>query len=174
MDKLDSAITNERLEIERLRQEIVTKQVRLEALLEAASLRPATERVSQLPSTNVDHAISVREASTKRTTGRTPGSINGAWRKFLAFLVEAGNMPTARGDVVRTATEHSGLAEASARQRIRQLIEAGHLTEKDNAVWVSDAAIERFRLRRHKNNEAPPALAGPQNGSGAQTPGFGG
>jgi len=168
MDKLDSAITTERLEIDRLKQELATRTVRLEALLEASRLRPSIERTSSLPVSDVDAAIAAhREAG--RRTGREPGSINGAWQKFLGIMVLAGNAELPRSEFVKKAAEHSGLAEPSARQRVRAFIESGILIEKNGLVSVSDVAIERFKLRFQKNS-APPVEGGAVNGSGVSAP----
>ena len=172
MDKLDSAITTERLAIESLKQELETKKVRLEALLEAARLRPSVAQTSSIPVTNIDATLEARRSITRRI-GREPGSINGAWQKFLGSRVADGNALLPKAEFIKLAADHSGLAEASARQRIRSFIEAGWINENVGMVCVSEAAIERFRLR-HQKSSAPPVLGGAANGSGASTPDFGG
>lgn len=146
MDKLDSAITALRIEIDKDERALGEKRLRLAALLEAAELRPAASVPSKMRAADPD----AMEAARKRAhrTGRAPGSISSEWRRYFGEIVSRGNQPMPRSDYVSATSQRFNLAPASVRQRLRSHLDAGHLSEDERGVFVSEAAIERFRLSR--------------------------
>ena len=150
MDKLDSAITALRIEIDKDQRALAEKQVRLTALVEASNMRPAAEKPSHVRVVDLDAVDAARNRA--RRTGRIPGSISGEWRTYLAGVVSRGNDPVPRPDFIGAAARHFNQTQATVRQRVRQYLSAGHLIESDDGVAVSEAAIDRFRLGSHLNN----------------------
>jgi hypothetical protein len=179
MDKLDQRISIQRARVDDLKRKAAEMQreadqeaVRLEALLEAASLRePPQELVSKLPKTDRSapgRLVQLAKRLEKRG-GRQPGAIDNKWRDYLNVIVLSGNVPETFSLFVANAASALTMEKASVRQRIRQYVAQGHLRIVDGSISVSEAAIDRFNLR-HKTQSAPP-LSEADNGSGTPSSG---
>lgn len=146
-------------------------EIELRALELASSLRPGGGSPSILPNPLSE------DAPAPRRGGRQPGSISRKWRQALADFVAAGNAPVDQSAFYLLTRGRTGLAASSVRERVRNYIVQGILTERNGKISVSQNAIESLHLRElaQQRQTTPSADADEVvNGSGVSAPEFGG
>lgn len=141
MDKLDSEIEAKRkayAEAQRLAEML---GIELRALEQAARLRPVS------PKGVPEGHVRVLEHSRPLMRGRQAGSLTKKWRAALADLAKPGNPFRSLDDVVEVVVRRTKIAHTSARERLRLYAAKGVLEEQDGTYRVSDATLEKYRLR---------------------------
>lgn len=148
-DKLDRLIQEKQAEIDRINREIESlakrherQLIELEALKQAASLRPG--------------------AATERKGGRQAGDISQEWRKVLATLFEDCENSQYE-EIAKVALRHGIETKmANVRERVRIMVENGLLTgDPTKGFTVTSKAAERFKLtKKPAAQDAEPSPSG--------------
>jgi|GEM_PF-6642517 len=134
MDALDQRIASEQKELDRLREQARAKEIVLEALKEAASLRP------------VHVADILKPKAPPKQGGKPKGAISNTWRNTLKAIWLFGG-PESYESIQKF---HKGvndveLGMASVRDRVRSLVEGGFMSgDAASGFTVTEYAAQRF------------------------------
>jgi hypothetical protein len=140
MDALDNMIRDQLIELDRLRRELTAKEATVDALQQAAALRPL---------------VSSRKTSTGKGGGKPKGAISAPWKETLGALYRAGQGPWGYPaiKVCFDGTNDKDLNLASIRDRVRSLVESGLMSgDADHGFTVTELAARKFNF---KKAEAP-------------------
>lgn len=98
--------------------------------------------------------------------GKAPGSLGARWRKIMQVVVQNGNSALTP-DLWAVAAETAGYPMETKRARdwLRRATEKEHhyIQRVGDGYRVSDAAIEKFKLRNQPENESAPSVEGAES-----------
>lgn len=153
MDKLDTLISNKKAEIDEINKQIerLAKRhdrllIEMDALKQAAELRPVSPLRSVAPAVSTGRGPGTRG-------GRQKGDISHDWRNVLRDIA-ALHRRVSYGEIQMVAENNKIKAKLpSVRERVRNLVDTKLMTgNAKSGFLVTKHAIERFGLA---NDEAP-------------------
>jgi hypothetical protein len=146
MDALDIMIRDQLAELEALRLQLAAQEAKVEALQQAAALRPI---------------VSGRKSSPAKLGGKPRGAISSQWKEALRLMYASGSAPWHYAAIKATfdLANHKDLNLASVRDRVRSLVETGLMSgDAEHGFTVTELAAKKFGFERAKIADVSPVV----------------
>ena len=138
MDALDQMIQTEVQELARLHNAVNAQKIKVDALMAAATARPAARPVQEA------------RPPVKSSGGKPKGAISSLWRKILKAAYQSGKAQSYQEMRAIYEKEHGSAPDLSSiRDRMRNFIEWGFVEgTPDTGFTVTEVAAKKFSFER--------------------------